>query len=89
MVARLSHAKCECETYDMEQQMRPLTLKEAIADHGDHLAKEARVRIETLEAALRRIVEATPFNTNSATPQRMASWTRAVAATALEDGSQP
>ena len=50
------------------------------------LAHQAADRIEALEAALRRIVEATPFSTNSATPQHMASWTKAVAQTALNDG---
>lgn len=46
-------------------------------------------RVEELETAMRRIAEATPNSTNSATAAQMASWTRAVALTAIERALSP
>lgn len=46
------------------------------------------MQTKELVEALERIRDATPDSTNSRTPERMASWTRAVAATALASGAR-
>lgn len=47
-----------------------------------------RAEFDRMKSALERIRDATPASTNSSTPAEMASWTYAVAASAL-DGDNP
>lgn len=70
----------------MSDNMTIVQFLRASGEHWDEDRYTAGAdRIEALEAALLRIMAATPANTNSATPDRMASWTKAVAATALDE----
>lgn len=89
-------ATCGREGDDYYACQRPraiahLTLKDSSAElfvaavnSLPSLIARARRALE-LEEALERIRDATPRNTNSGTADQMASWTHAVAATALQE----
>lgn len=73
-------------------QTRVGELEQQLADEsasGASIAYSMGLQLETACDALDRIAKATPFNTNSASASRMASWTQAVASTALASLTPP
>lgn len=71
------------DTFDRANAAHIVACSPAQIIHDADLIEAQARRIEELEGALERIRDANPRNTNSATPDRMASWTQAVASAAL------